>query len=414
MRKTPLNVIGIGTINGLGLRRSQYWEQLLSGANGFAPIRGFDAAPRRRCLGSLIRGFDPRECMSPRFYRRLSRLSRLAVAASAEAVLDSGIAIDDDNRHRIGCVFGTAFGSAEQTDAFFVSLLDHGPEGAEPFLFPDTVPNALASHVAIFHLIQGPNSTICQNHLSGESALAYAHSLLESGHADVLLVGGADELSPILVHALDAVRALKVVNSPGERLDALDEVPSGRGFLPGEGAACLVVERSGESRSRATKTYGTIEALVLSASGARQGHYERQGESLAFAVAAALDEAELRPDDIDLIGSAVNGVGELDLAEALALERVFGPRLHQTPRFASRHFTGEYGSAGLLCAATLLLALGEGVVPPHCCGPVRPDPAGVPRAIAAPKKARLRHAMVVGATFGGGAGCMVLSGPRSD
>jgi 3-oxoacyl-[acyl-carrier-protein] synthase II len=414
MGKTPLNITGIGIINGLGLGRIQYWEQLLNGASGFAPIPGFDTVPCRSSMGSRIRGFDPRESMSPKFYRRLSRLSRLAVAASIEAVLDGGISIGDDNRQRIGCVFGTAFGSTEQTDAFFVSLLDHGPEGAEPFLFPDTVPNALASHVAIFHQIQGPNSTVCQNHLSGECALAYAHSLLQSRHADVLVVGGADELSPILLHSLNAIRALKMVDASEEGSRASGEVPSGRGFLPGEGAACLVVERRSGSQRHPPKTYGAIEAVVISTSRARQGHYEPEGEALVSAMQAALDEAEVKPDAIDLIGSAANGVGELDLAEGIALETVFGPHWRRIPRFPSRHFTGEYGSAGLLSTAALVLALSKGVVPPHCCGPGSPGATGLPRTIAPPKKARLRHAMVVGATFGGGAGCLVLSGPRAD
>jgi 3-oxoacyl-[acyl-carrier-protein] synthase II len=414
MDKTRLNITGIGVLNGLGLRRTQYWDELLSGTCGVAPIKGLNASGCRNRLGSQIRGFDPRGCMSPRFYRRLSRLSRLAVAASIEAVLDSALSIGEHNRQRIGCVFGTAFGSTEQTDAFFVSLLDHGPEGAEPFLFPDTVPNALASHVAIFHQIQGPNSTLCQNHLSGECALAYAHSLLESGHADVLVVGGADELSPILLHSLDALGALKAVDPPDERAEGLRKVPSGKGFVPGEAATCLVVERHSASQRHPSKTYGVIEALVLSTTRARQGHYEPDGEALVSAMTAALDEAEVKPHAIDVIGSTLNGIGELDLAEALALEKVFGARWRQIPRFPSRYFTGEFGSAGLLSSATLLLALSEGIVPPHLIGPDPLAPTGLPQTIAASKRVRLRHAIAIGATFGGGAGCLVLSGPRAD
>ncbi|MHC1742565.1 MAG: beta-ketoacyl synthase [Syntrophobacteraceae bacterium] len=410
MSKIRLNISGLGIINGLGFNREQYWSALLQGTSAIGRIQGFDASGLRSDRGSQIRGFEPKAWMPPRFYRRLSRLSRLSVAASIEAVLDGAIAVSDENRHRAGCVFGTAFGSTDQTDAFFVSLLEHGPDGAEPFLFPDTVPNALASHVAIFHQLQGPNSTLCQNHLSGENALAYAQSLLEAGHADVVLVGGGDELSPILMHSLNALRALKVLAPSVDPIERFCTDPSARGFIPGEGATCLILERREEDSNRKVKSYGTLEGLAIAGSRSRQLHYEPDGDGLAAAISGALEAALLKPDAIDIIGSPVNGVGELDRIEATALERVFGPRWAAIPRVPSRYFTGEFGSAGLLATATLLMALREGVVPPHVCGPTgRGHPAST-RSIAPSVKARLRHALVVGATFGGGGGCLVLSG----
>lgn len=411
MPRTRLDIRGLGIINGLGLCRAAYWEALLKGRSAIGRLQGFDRTGWRCDAGSQIHGFEPRNWMPPRFYRRLSRLSRLSVAASIEAVRDAELAVGDHNRHRVGCVFGTAFGSTDQTDAFFVSLLEHGPEGAEPFLFPDTVPNALASHVAIFHQLQGPNSTLCQNHLSGENALAYAQSLLEAGHADTVLVGGGDELSPILMHSLNAVRALKVLQPPADPLGDLHAAPSAKGFLPGEGATCMILERYEEgSGSRATP-YGSLVGTALTASGSRQLHYEPDGDALAHAIVEALDAAQLKPDAIDIIGSAVNGIGELDRIEAAALERVFGSRWATIPRVPSRHFIGDFGSAGLLAAATLLLSLKEGIVPPHFLGPTYPGyPASGP-SMARPVKAGLRYALVVGSTFGGGAGCLVLTAP---
>ena len=412
MSKIRLHISGLGMINGLGLSRAQYWESLLSGTSAIGRLEGLDAGERRSDGGSQIRGFDPKAWMPPRFYRRLSRLSRLSVAASIEAVRDSGIAIHDDKRHRVGCVFGTAFGSTDQTDGFFLSLLDHGPEGAEPFLFPDTVPNALASHVAIFHGLEGPNSTLCQNHLSGEAAMGYGQSLLEAGHADTVLVGGGDELSPILMHSLSAIRALKVFEPSMDPIQGLHA--SGKGFVPGEGATCLILERCDKDIDLQAKSYGTLEGLALTGSRSRQLHYEPDGDGLISAMREALDTARLKPDAIDIIASPVNGISELDPLEGTALEGVFGHRWASIPRVPSRYFTGDFGSAGLLATATLLIALKEGIVPPHVHGLIHRDfPASSP-SIAPPVKARLHHALVVGTTFGGGAGCLVLSGPHGD
>ncbi len=413
---STLKITGMGILSGLGLSRAEYWRNLLRGACGFSPALELETAGSGSRLAAQIRGFDPKACMAPRFYRRLSRLSRLAVAASIEALSDSALKIDEDNRHRIGIVFGTAFGSTDQTDSFFSGLLEQGPDGAEPILFPDTVPNALASHVAIFHQVQGPNSTFCQNHLSGECALAYAASLLERGQADAVLVGGADEISSIYLHAMDAVGALRRENLPVCRVDSTREsrpegLSPGRGFIPGEGATCLLVELIGQDHREARAPYGTLAALSLVGGLSDQGHYERSGASLVRAMNEALHESGLRPGDIDVIGSPANGVEELEAAETAALQKVFGTPWRHIPRIPVRHLTGEFGAAGLLTLSTLLLALREGVLPPHLRGGESAGPMGSRFSLAPSRKCELRHAMVIGSTFGGGSSCIILSAP---
>jgi 3-oxoacyl-(acyl-carrier-protein) synthase len=406
MALRPLQITGLGTLNTLGLTKAAYWKRLLDGAGGAAPIAGNSGAGATVYLGAEIQGFDPKVYMPAQFYRRLSRLSRLAVAASSEALADSGIIITDANRERLGVIFSTAFGSTHQTDAFFTSLLEHGPQGAEPILFPDTVPNAPASHVAMFHKLQGPNSTFCQNHLSGENALAYAASLLEGDQADALLAGGGDEISAILLHSLDALGAVKPLSQAGQY--APSQLPSGRGFIPGEAATCLVLERWELARERRASAYGTLLAVELVGAEARQGHYPTDDTALVEAMRAALAEARLRPDDIDILGLAANGVAELEVIETSALEKVFGSGWQQIPRLPLRYFVGEFGSAGLLAVATILLALREGVVPPAVYGPKLTGVPGDPRRFAPARKAALRHGLIIGSTFGGGSSCVIV------
>lgn len=402
----PLQITGLGTLNALGLTKAAYWQRLLDGAGGPAPIAGDSGAGATVHPGAAITGFDPKVCMPAQFYRRLSRLSRLAVAAGSEALTDSGINVTDANRERLGVIFSTAFGSTHQTDAFFASLLEHGPQGAEPILFPDTVPNAPASHVAMFHKLQGLNSTFCQNHLSGENALAYAACLLENDRADALLVGGGDELSAILLHSLDALGAVKARFPVGPY--APNHLPSGRGFIPGEAATCLVMERGELARERRASAYGTLLAVELVGAEARQGHYPTDATPLVEAMRAALDKARLRPDDIDILGLAANGVGELETMEVRALEKVFGSGWQQVPRLPLRYFVGEFGSAGLLAVATILLALREGVVPPAVYGPNLTGVPGDPRRFTPSRNAELRHGLIIGSTFGGGCSCVIV------
>jgi 3-oxoacyl-[acyl-carrier-protein] synthase II len=406
-----LIITGLGLLNALGLEKALFWQQLLKGRHGMGPVEGFAGRPDKNFLGAAIRGFNARAWMPGPFYRRLSRLSRLAVAASVEAAADGGLEATKENRQRLGAVFGTAFGSTEQTDAFFVSLLDHGPQGAEPILFPDTVPNAPASHVAIFHGLQGPNSTICQNHVSGECALAFARSLLELEQADALLVGGADELSPILLHSLDALGALRPF-AREETFDPRDLAP-GRGFLAGEAATCLVLEREATVGGQQKSVYGALLAAVITGDSVRQGHYAADAGAMTDALRMALEEAALQPGAIDIIGLAANGVAELEEAEAGALERVFGPGWQRLPRLPLRYFTGEFGAAGLLSIATILLALRNGVVPPAVYGPRLTGMPGAPRRFAPARKARLHYGLVLGATFGGASSCSIVGAPEA-
>jgi len=407
MAKVTISITGLGMLNGLGIGKSTFWHELVRNNSSIAPIRGFDTSKFASNLGAEIANFNPKDFMEPRFYRRLSRQSRLAVAASIEAINDSGLEISDLNRHRIGVVFGTAFGSTEQTDAFFVSLLAHGPQAAEPILFPDTVPNAPASHVAMYHGLQGPNSTFCQNHLSGECALAYGIALLEQDQADVVLVGGVDELSSILFHSLDSVRALKPIKQR-ETIQP-SQFPTGRGFIAGEGVTCLVLERADFAERREKKSYGTVLSLTLTSGIVAQAHYEPDGRAMAQGMGIALKEAKINLEEVDIIGLAANGVDELENAEAKALEEVFGHQWHQIPRLPLRYFVGEFGSAGLLSVATILLSLAEGTIPPTVRGPNLTGPFGKAQRFASATEKILAAGMAIGSTFGGGSACTVIA-----
>lgn len=407
MARIPVSITGLGMLNALGIGKSNYWDQLLRGVSGIEPIQSFDTSKYASNLGAEIQNFNAKDFMEARFYRRLCRQSRLAVAASIEALQDSGLKITDQNRHRIGVIFGTAFGSTEQTDAFFVSLLDHGPQAAEPILFPDTVPNAPASHVAIYHELQGPNSTFCQNHLSGECALAYGLSLLEQDQADVVLVGGVDELSGILFHSFDSVHALKPIHQ--EKALQPKQFPTGKGFILGEGATCMVLEQADLATKRQKKSYGTILSLTLTSGVVAQAHYETGGKGMAEGIRAALEEATVEAEELDIIGLAANGIDELEHGEAKALDEVFGQGWYQIPRIPLRYFVGEFGSAGLLTSATILLSLTEETIPPAVQGPDLTGPFGESQRFAPAREKSLVAGMAIGSTFGGGSACTILA-----
>ncbi|MBA7654745.1 3-oxoacyl-[acyl-carrier-protein] synthase 2 [subsurface metagenome] len=178
---------GIGVISSLGIGQEVFLANLRKAKAGIKRITSFDTSSLGSNIAGWIEDFDPRQFMSPGIYRRMGRISRMAVAASIEAVNDSDLILDTLDGERIAVIMGTAYGSSSHVEEFYLSLLENGPRGAQPFLFPETVPNAPASHIAMFHGITGPNTTFCQNEISAENSILYARDLLLQNIVDAVL-----------------------------------------------------------------------------------------------------------------------------------------------------------------------------------------------------------------------------------
>jgi act minimal PKS ketosynthase (KS/KS alpha) len=170
----------------------------------------------------------------------------------------------------------------------------------------------------------------------------------------------------------------------------------------------MVLERADVAARQPKNTYGTVLSLQLTSGVSNQGHYEVDGRSMAEGLRAALKEAKIEAQEIGIIGLAANGIDELERGEALALEEVFGSQWQQIPRIPLRYFVGEFGSGGLLTAATILLSLAEDTVPPTVRGPELTGLSGDSRRFAPVREESLVAGMAIGSTFGGGSACIVF------
>jgi 3-oxoacyl-[acyl-carrier-protein] synthase II len=278
----------------------------------------------------------------------------MAVAASIEAVNDSDLILDTLDRERIAVIMGTAYGSSSHVEEFYLSLLEKGPRGAQPFLFPETVPNAPASHIAMFHGITGPNTTFCQNEISAENAILYARGLLLQNIVDVVLVGGADELSPVLFMCYDALGALNRIKVEA---DQPVKPEPGRGLVLGEGAGILIMERRDFAVKRGARIYGTLISGILTGGVTSTGHYEIEGDQMGRAMSLAMEQAGVDPDTIEQIHVSANFSGELDRMEYDRLERAFGVNTASLRVIPLKYLTGDFGGAGTTRAAAILLSL---------------------------------------------------------
>lgn len=403
---TDIVITGIGVIGALGIGKEAFWESIRQANSGIRKIGSFDTSSFRSNVGGTVEGFEPGRFIPSSAYRRMSRISRMAVAASVEALGDSGLILEGVDRDRIAVVMGTAYGSSSRVEEFYKTLLKDGPRGAQPFLFPETVPNAPASQIAMFHRITGPNTTFCQNEVSAENAISYARDVLMDGHADVALAGGAEELSAILYLCYDALGALSRIKVEGP--GSINPLPGG-GLILGEGAGVLVMEKRKSALLRGARIYGTLKSSATRGGFASLGHYEPSGESMSRSLSMAIEQAGITPHDIDQIHVSANCSGELDRMEHAQLKKFPGLRLEDLGVIPLKYLTGDFGGAGAIRAAAALLSLHHRVpLPTVSAETLKADP---PR----PPEWRIRSdtkpqaALVTTSTFGGGSSSLVFT-----
>ena len=358
-------ITGLGTVNALGLDTPSYWRAVRSGMSAVRPIEGFDTTSFTSKLGAQVMGFDPWASFDPMKLRRMDRLSQMVLAASAEAMTDSGLGGGAVPPERMGIVIGNGYGGTSCTDEFFTGLLTRGPAGVNPMLFPTTVPNSAASITSIELNIKGPNSTFCQKDVSAEEAVVYACGLLQKAAADAVIAGGGEELNAVIYHAFSALGIL----SPGKKGKKGPEgcFPFDRrrnGRVLGEGAAVLALETLESAISRGARVYAEVAGWSMTGGAASISAYRFNTNTMEKAMGAALERAGLKPDDVSHISAAANSTALLDSAETEAVKRLFGEMAGRVPISSIRPMTGDFEGMGGLRLLTSALSIRDGYIPP--------------------------------------------------
>jgi 3-oxoacyl-[acyl-carrier-protein] synthase II len=352
-------VTGRGLLCSLGDDAAAVHLGLCEGRSGFGSIECFDAAPLARPEAAEVRGFDPKHYLGQKNMRPLDRTARLVASAAQLALANAGWTAEARSAQEVGLVLGTMYGSVRTIAEFDRRAVEAGPFYASPLDFANTVINAAAGQTAIWHGLRGLNSTVATGQTSGLRAIAYAAGLIQSRRADVLLAGGADEV------CLESFLAMERGGLVAAR-EAPHPVPFGTGrtgFLPGEGAALLVLE----SADLAARRGATVLAEVRG-SGVSFDPQQGRDQPLAVlaterAVAEALVAASLTAEGLGGVSTSANG-GPLDDVEAQGLARALSGRAGVLPITAIKGCLGEtLGADGGLQAVVALESLRKGEQP---------------------------------------------------
>jgi len=365
MRLKRVVVTGLGAITPLGHTVSETWEGMIHGVSGAGPITLFDASKFKTRFACEVKGFDINQYMDRKEARKCDRYTHFALVAADEAVSDSGIDLDKEDRNRIGVIFSSGVGgirTLEDEARSYDGAL--GPK-FNPFLIPKMIADIAAGHISMKYGFRGPNFATVSACASSTNAIADAFNYIRLNKANIILAGGAEAPIAIVgVGGFNAMNALSTRNDSPETASRPFSL-SRDGFVIGEGAACLVLEEMEHALARGARIYAEVAGTGLSADAYHLTASHPDGLGAKLVMMHALEDAEMKPEDIDYINVHGTSTPLGDVSEIKAIKDVFGQHAYQLNISATKSMTGHLlGAAGALEATAAILAVQQDIVPP--------------------------------------------------
>ena len=365
MGRIRVVVTGLGTINPLGHDVATTWEALVAGRSGVDYITLFDPSPYQTRFAGEVKGFDAQALLGRKEARRLDRFAQFAMVAARQAVADAGLIEDGVPPERIGVVFGSGVGGIGTIMDQHQVLLKRGPRRISPFFIPMMLADTAPAQIAITYGFRGPNMVVATACASGTNAVGEAMELIRRGVADVVVAGGAEAaIVPIALAGFNVMGALSTHNEdPAGACRPFDAERDG--FVMGEGAAVLVLERLEHAQARGATIYAEVLGYGASADAYHLAAPEETGGGAALAMQAALESAGIPPTVVDYVNAHGTGTVLNDKSETRAIKAVFGDHAYRLAISATKSMTGHLlGAAGALEALICVKTLQEGIIPP--------------------------------------------------
>jgi 3-oxoacyl-[acyl-carrier-protein] synthase II len=360
-------VTGVGAVTPVGLDVPATWEALLAGRSGVGPISVFDTAGYAARIAAEVRGFDAAVAcdLSPKDARRLDRFVLLGLAAAREAVADAGLPLPLPDGDRCGVYVGSGMGGLVTLSEQFDVLRRRGPDRVSPFLVPMMICDMASGQISISLGARGPNMAIVSACATGAHAIGEGAAAIRAGRADVILAGGAEAvITPIGVAGFAAARALSTRNDEPQRASR----PFDRerdGFVMGEGAAVVVLERADLARRRGAAVYAEVAGYGASADAYHLTAPPESGEGAVRCMRQAMADAGIDPSAVDYLNAHGTSTPLNDRAETAAIKAAFGAAAGRLTISSTKGAMGHLlGAAGSVEAVVAIKAIECGAVPP--------------------------------------------------
>ena len=359
-------VTGLGALTPVGNTAEETWTNLLAGKSGAGPITRFDASLFKTHFACEVKDFAPNDLLDRKEARRMDRFTQFGMVVADEAIADSGLDFENENPDRIGVIWGSGIGGI---DTFFEQVKgfvdnDLNPR-FNPFLIPMMISDITPGRISMKHGLRGPNYTTVSACASSTNALIDAFNLIRLGKADVIVSGGSEAaINPVGMGGFNAMNALSTRNE--DPMTASRPFDAERdGFVMGEGGAGIILEEYEHAKARGAKIYAEMVGGGLSADAHHLTAPHPEGLGARNVMANAIEDAGLKPEDIDYVNVHGTSTPLGDIAETKAIQQVFGEHAYNLNISSTKSMTGHLlGAAGAVEAMASIMAIYTGMVPP--------------------------------------------------
>ncbi len=366
MSKRRVVITGLGIVSPVGNDVASAWDSILNGRSGIANVARFDTAGFPTHFGGEIRNLNLEPYMTPKDARRMDAFMQYGVVAGMQAMRDSGLTVTAENADRIGVLMGSGMGGLESIEEAYDRYLDtHSPKKVSPFFIPASIINLVSGHLSIAFKVTGPNLAIATACTTSTHSLGMAMRLIQYGDADAMLAGGSEMAT--CVTGMSGFAQAKALSQRNDDPQAASRPwdKDRDGFVMGDGAGAMMLEEYEHAKARGANIYAEIVGFGMSGDAFHVTAPPEDGEGARKAMAKALTDARLNPDQVQYVNAHATSTELGDRAETLAIHRAFGPAADKLAVSSTKSMTGHLlGAAGAVEAIFSVLALRDQVVPP--------------------------------------------------
>lgn len=360
-------VTGLGAVTPLGNNTEDTWNNLVAGVSGAAPITLFDASQFKTQFACEVKNLKVNDYIDRKEARKMDRYAQLAIISAMQAIQDSGMNLEEIDKNRVGVIYGVGIGGIktfEEEVGYWAQHQENGPK-FNPFFIPKMIADIASGHISIMYGFHGPNYTTTSACASSTNALADAFNLIRLGKANVIVSGGAEAaITASGVGGFNAMHALSTRSDDPEHASRPFSA-SRDGFIMGEGSGCLILEELEHAKARGAKIYAEMVGAGMSADAHHITASHPEGLGARLVMENALEDAGMKPEDIDYINVHGTSTHVGDISEAKAIKQVFGDAAYKLNISSTKSMTGHLlGAAGAVEALASVLAVKNDIVPP--------------------------------------------------
>ena len=360
-------VTGLGAITPIGNDVKTTWDNAIAGKSGAGPITHFDASLFKTQFACEVKDFDPTDYLDKKDVRKFDRYALLAIGAAKEAMTDSKLDLEKENRDRIGVIFSAGIGGIstfEEEVSYYALNKEKGPR-FNPFFIPKMIADIATGQISMIYGLHGPNYATVSACASSTNAISDAYNLIRLGKANVFVTGGAEAAITVSgVGGFNAMHALSTRNDSPETASRPFSA-SRDGFVIGEGAACLILEELEHAKARGAHIYAEVVGAGMSADAYHLTASHPEGLGAKLVMRNALEDADMKPEEIDYVNVHGTSTPVGDISESKAILDVFGEHSYKLNISSTKSMTGHLlGAAGGIEAIFCVLAIENGIIPP--------------------------------------------------